>query len=459
MSYDAHFRVWRGDADGGELQDYTVEVNEGEVVLDIIHRLQATQAGDLAVRWNCKAGKCGSCSAEINGRPRLMCMTRMSTFTEDRDHHGHAAAGLPGDARPGDRRVLQLHQGPGDPGLRGARRPRTRATTGWPRSTSSARRSSASASSASCARTPATWSATTRTTRQSFAGPRFLMRMTELDMHPLDSADRARGAGRLRPRLLQHHQVLHRGLPRAHQDHRQRADPDEGARRRPQVRPVVWLGNIIRRRGSLTRSTSSPSDVLEVAPDLLGCSDHARRASRSGSPRSRRTTGDRPRLARLPRADPAQRGDVRRRRPPLRLLHLRHALVRQHRLRAARARPPPSCCARVRSWRARTSRRARRAGVGPAATGPGARPGSRPPWPCGATTAPTCAPAGRSGSAGRPSDRCPPRAVRTGPASRGLRAGGDARGVPLAVLDRRRPERLGVPTGPRRQPRARDAAH
>jgi succinate dehydrogenase / fumarate reductase iron-sulfur subunit len=82
MSYDARFRVWRGDADGGALVDYTVEVNEGEVVLDIIHRLQATQAGDLAVRWNCKAGKCGSCSAEINGRPRLLCMTRMSTFSE-----------------------------------------------------------------------------------------------------------------------------------------------------------------------------------------------------------------------------------------------------------------------------------------------------------------------------------------------------------------------------------------
>ena len=68
---------------GGELKDYTVEVNEGEVVLDIIHRLQQTQTPDLAVRWNCKAGKCGSCSAEINGRPRLMCMTRMSTFGED----------------------------------------------------------------------------------------------------------------------------------------------------------------------------------------------------------------------------------------------------------------------------------------------------------------------------------------------------------------------------------------
>ncbi|NJC69536.1 succinate dehydrogenase/fumarate reductase iron-sulfur subunit [Planosporangium thailandense] len=75
-----NFRVWRGDADGGQLEDFQVEVNDGEVVLDIIHRLQATQAPDLAVRWNCKAGKCGSCSMEINGKPRLGCMTRMSTF-------------------------------------------------------------------------------------------------------------------------------------------------------------------------------------------------------------------------------------------------------------------------------------------------------------------------------------------------------------------------------------------
>ena len=74
------FRIWRGDSAGGRLEDFQVEVNEGEVVLDIIHRLQATQAPDLAVRWNCKAGKCGSCSAEIDGKPRLMCMTRMNTF-------------------------------------------------------------------------------------------------------------------------------------------------------------------------------------------------------------------------------------------------------------------------------------------------------------------------------------------------------------------------------------------
>ncbi|MBE1487061.1 succinate dehydrogenase/fumarate reductase iron-sulfur subunit [Plantactinospora soyae] len=76
------FKVWRGDESGGELTDYQIQVNEGEVVLDVIHRLQATEAPDLACRWNCKAGKCGSCSMEINGMPRLGCMTRMSTFEE-----------------------------------------------------------------------------------------------------------------------------------------------------------------------------------------------------------------------------------------------------------------------------------------------------------------------------------------------------------------------------------------
>jgi succinate dehydrogenase / fumarate reductase, iron-sulfur subunit len=74
----ATFRVWRGDVQGGELQDYSAEVSEGMVVLDVIHQIQAEQANDLAVRWNCKAGKCGSCSAEINGMPKLMCMTRLS---------------------------------------------------------------------------------------------------------------------------------------------------------------------------------------------------------------------------------------------------------------------------------------------------------------------------------------------------------------------------------------------
>jgi len=68
----------------GELHDFTLGVNEGRGVLDIIHRLQATQASDLAVRWTCNAGTCGSCSAEVNGKSRPMCMTRMLIFAEDK---------------------------------------------------------------------------------------------------------------------------------------------------------------------------------------------------------------------------------------------------------------------------------------------------------------------------------------------------------------------------------------
>jgi succinate dehydrogenase / fumarate reductase, iron-sulfur subunit len=80
----ATFRIWRGEKGQGKFQDYTAEVSAGMVVLDAVHQIQAEQAGDLAVRWNCKAGKCGSCSAEINGMPKLMCMTRLNTLPLDR---------------------------------------------------------------------------------------------------------------------------------------------------------------------------------------------------------------------------------------------------------------------------------------------------------------------------------------------------------------------------------------
>ena len=76
----ATFQLWRGGHKDGHLQSYETEVTEGMVVLDAVHDIQAKQANDLAVRWNCKAGKCGSCSAEINGKPRLMCMTRLNTL-------------------------------------------------------------------------------------------------------------------------------------------------------------------------------------------------------------------------------------------------------------------------------------------------------------------------------------------------------------------------------------------
>ena len=78
-----NFKILRGDSKNSTMESYEVEVDKGMVVLDVIHRIQAEQAGDLAVRWNCKAGKCGSCSVEINGKPKLSCMTRMNEYDDN----------------------------------------------------------------------------------------------------------------------------------------------------------------------------------------------------------------------------------------------------------------------------------------------------------------------------------------------------------------------------------------
>jgi succinate dehydrogenase / fumarate reductase iron-sulfur subunit len=189
MTYKAQFRVWRGDKNGGELADYTVEVNEGEVILDVIHRLQATQSGDLAVRWNCKAGKCGSCSAEVNGKPRLMCMTRMSTFEEtetitvtplrafpvikdlvtDVSFNYVKAREVPAfapppDLAPGEYRMAQVD----------------------------VERSQEFRKCIECYLCQNTCHVVRdhEGNKEAFAGPRYLMRVAELDMHPLDVADR-----------------------------------------------------------------------------------------------------------------------------------------------------------------------------------------------------------------------------------------------------------------------------
>lgn len=78
------FNIWRSTPSGGEFREYRTEITEGMVVLDAVHQIQSEHAQDLAVRWNCKAGKCGSCSAEINGKPRLMCMTRMNDLPAEK---------------------------------------------------------------------------------------------------------------------------------------------------------------------------------------------------------------------------------------------------------------------------------------------------------------------------------------------------------------------------------------
>jgi succinate dehydrogenase / fumarate reductase iron-sulfur subunit len=189
MAYDLHMRIWRGDAAGGDFVSYTVSVEEGEVVLDAIHRLQATQAGDLAVRWNCKAGKCGSCSAEINGRPKLMCMSRLSSFdpTEtitvtpmrtfpvirdlvtDVSFNYEKARQVPAFAPPSDNvggkfRMQQID----------------------------VERSQEFRKCIECYLCQDTCHVVRdhEENKPAFAGPRFFIRYAELDMHPLDTQDR-----------------------------------------------------------------------------------------------------------------------------------------------------------------------------------------------------------------------------------------------------------------------------
>ena len=77
------FKIWRGNKENGEFKTYQTTLNQGMVVLDVIHQIQTEEANDLAVRWNCKAGKCGSCSMEINGKPKLACMTRMNDYSPE----------------------------------------------------------------------------------------------------------------------------------------------------------------------------------------------------------------------------------------------------------------------------------------------------------------------------------------------------------------------------------------
>ena len=193
MAYQGKLRVWRGDAEGGGLRDYTVEVNEGEVVLDIIHRLQATQAGDLAVRWNCKAGKCGSCSAEINGRPRLMCLTRMGDFDEDEVVTVTPMRTFPvirdlvTDVSFNYEKAREIPAfKPGPKEKDGTRRMQQE----------DVERSQEFRKCIECFLCQDVCHVVRdhEDNKKVYAGPRFLMRIAELDMHPLDARDRKREA-------------------------------------------------------------------------------------------------------------------------------------------------------------------------------------------------------------------------------------------------------------------------
>ncbi len=168
----ATFRIFRSSGRGpgneGAFVDYQTEATEGMVVLDAVHQIQAESASDLAARWNCKAGKCGSCSAEINGQPKLMCMTRLSdlpldqpvtlepiqAFPRIKDLVTDVSWNFDVKKRIKPFKLRGLPTRPTGPGA-------------WRSRTSSGSRSFASASSASCARTSVTFCAITTPTIDS----------------------------------------------------------------------------------------------------------------------------------------------------------------------------------------------------------------------------------------------------------------------------------------------------
>lgn len=189
MSGTRKFRIWRGDSGDGALVEYEVEVNEGEVVLDILHRLQATQTPDMAVRWNCKAGKCGSCSVEINGKPKLACMCRMSTFEEDEEITVTPLRTFPVirdlvcDVSFNYEKARQIPSFTPDPKLGPGEMRMRQADVDRPQEFRKCIECFLCNDVCHVIRDH-------EENKEHFSGPRYLMRVGELEMHPEDTADR-----------------------------------------------------------------------------------------------------------------------------------------------------------------------------------------------------------------------------------------------------------------------------
>ncbi|MEB3197596.1 MAG: succinate dehydrogenase/fumarate reductase iron-sulfur subunit [Candidatus Sericytochromatia bacterium] len=181
------FNVWRGDASQGALVNYDLELSEGMVVLDAVHQIQAEQAPDLGCRWNCKAGKCGSCSAEINGKPRLMCMTRMDQVVEEGPTTirpmqtfpviKDLATDVSFNYRAG-KKIAPLDPKPKD--ARGE----------WKMYQYEVDRVQEFRKCIECFLCQNTCHVLREHHEVGFAGPRYLMRAAQYEMHPMDQADR-----------------------------------------------------------------------------------------------------------------------------------------------------------------------------------------------------------------------------------------------------------------------------
>jgi len=184
------FRILRGDKNTAEFKTYEVKVDEGMVVLDVLFRIQAEQANDLAIRWNCKAGKCGSCSMEINGKPRLGCMTRMSDFSAEQTITVTPVRTFPvikdlvADVSwnyEQNKRITPFKPDPKAKGKDGKYR----------MNQDSVERVQEFRKCIECYLCQNVCHVLRDQERKdAFAGPRFMIRLASLEMHPLDTADR-----------------------------------------------------------------------------------------------------------------------------------------------------------------------------------------------------------------------------------------------------------------------------
>jgi succinate dehydrogenase / fumarate reductase, iron-sulfur subunit len=182
------FRIWRGGASGGEFRTYEAEVDPGMVVLDVLHRIQANEANDLALRWNCKAGKCGSCSMEINGMPKLSCMTRMNSFAPDETITVQPLKTFPVIKDLVTDVSWNYQQ---NKRIKRFTPPQPRPEKGYVMFQEDVDRVQEFRKCIECYLCQDTCHVIRdRDEKDTFVGPRFMIRLASLEMHPLDTADR-----------------------------------------------------------------------------------------------------------------------------------------------------------------------------------------------------------------------------------------------------------------------------
>ena len=75
--------VWRGDAAGGDFARYEVPQRANQTVLDVVTHIQREIEPELAYRFACRVGMCGSCAMTVNGKARWTCRTHVSRVAQE----------------------------------------------------------------------------------------------------------------------------------------------------------------------------------------------------------------------------------------------------------------------------------------------------------------------------------------------------------------------------------------